>query len=77
MGDYCTPETVKYFYFSKSNEKSNKKKEMDFAISRLSFEERVIQKNIKTLLYEAENLEPLGFSVKNKNHVFEIMKVIE
>jgi len=68
---------VKYFYFNKFNEKSAKKKERDFATSKMTLEERIIQKNIKALLYEADNIEPVAYSVKNKNSVLEIMKLLE
>jgi len=75
--DYNLPDQVKYFYFSKFSEKQHKKKEKDFALSKVSLEERIIMKNIKTLLYEAEYLEQYAFVVKNKNMVLEILKVIE
>lgn len=71
------PSINKYFFFSKFNDKSGKKKERDFSLSKLSMEERVIQKNIKTLLYEAEHLEPLSFTIKNKNMVLEIFNMIQ
>jgi hypothetical protein len=43
----------------------------------LSSEERIIQKNIKILLYEAENLEALGYSIKDKNSLIDNLKTIE
>jgi hypothetical protein len=72
----CKPAVNKYFFFSKFTDKSTKKKDKDFSLSKLSMEERIIQKNIKTLLYESENLEPLSYTIKNKNMVLEIMNMI-
>jgi hypothetical protein len=43
----------------------------------LSKEERIIAKNLKILLYEADNIEPLSFSLKSKNSLYEIVKLIE
>jgi len=71
------PQIIKYFYFYKFNEKSLKKTERDAAILELTLEERIITKNIRTLMYEADPLEPQAFCIKNKNNVLEIMKIIE
>lgn len=53
------------------------RRKKSFSLSKLSMEERIIQKNIKTLLYEAEHLEPLSFTIKNKNMVLEIFNMIQ
>lgn len=43
----------------------------------LSQADKILQKNIKILLYEAENLESLAYSMRDMNSVLEISKIIE
>lgn len=75
---------MKYFYFFKYQDNTAKKKSAasqsspyEKAISQLSHEDRVIQKNLKILLSMTENLEQYEFSVRNKNNALDILNVIE
>jgi hypothetical protein len=74
---------LKYFYFYKTSEKSAKKKDIsqltpyEYPLLQLTKEERIIAKNLKILLYEADTIEPLSFALKNKNNLYDIIKLLE
>ena len=69
----------KYFMFFKLLENPSKKSSTPYteAIAQLSHEDKIIQKNLKFLLNQCENLESLEFAIRNKNNALDIFGVIE
>lgn len=78
---------MKYFFFYKFQDNSNKRKKnsngefelspYEETIKCLSHEDKILQKNLKILLNGCENLESLEFSVRNKNNYFDILNIID
>lgn len=72
---------VNYFYFYKYDEASKKKglekTPYEKVIAEMSHEDKILQKNLKILLYDCDNIEQCEFNIYDKNSVTEILKVIE
>jgi hypothetical protein len=72
---------LKYFYFFKFQENQLKKGHAltpyELAISQLSHEDKIIQKNFKFLLSSCESLESFEFGIRNKNNAIDILGIVE
>lgn len=71
-------QVVDYFFFYKDNKKSNKaaKRQLEIDQAGLSLSDKILQKNLKILLNEINDIGMLKWQVKGVNNILEIRRCI-